>query len=445
VQKGRVVPVFLREMTLKFTVFMNRQTRNYTILLIYSVLSGIFGIGWWSGVSEQYIPLYIAALGATPAMLGLLDSMGRATRSGISAPMGWIMDRYNLKKMMMIGMILQYVPSLVYILVGNIGFFFWWAIPLRIIDASARTLTMFSITLLIAESLRDEDRATGYSVRMTFSSIPGLVTPMLWAFIITASGGINVSGIRPIFFISIIGNTVLILWIYLKLDVNNPGRLPNLNHKKPTAMKRLSGVLHDLQETFNVARGIKRWILIACFDIYCFSSILGFIQLFAVEVKDANPFILGLMGTVLTATILLLTVPMGRLGDKIGRKKIVYIGLPPTYAWILLLLYTPSPIYLVVSWIFYGIACATFPVWSTITMELVPTAYRGRFTGLRGLFTNLASIPGALVAGLMWTIFDPTLPFLVALASESVAVILVKTIPETLKKNHQPPMRVANP
>ncbi|MCK5563090.1 hypothetical protein KAI30_02865, partial [Candidatus Bathyarchaeota archaeon] len=89
--------------------------------------------------------------------------------------------------------------------------------------------------------------------------------------------------------------------------------------------------------------------------------------------------------------------------------------------------------------------CATFPVWSTITMELVPTAYRGRFTGLRGLFTNLVSIPGALVAGLMWTIFDPTLPFLVALASESVAVILVKTIPETLKKNHQPSMRVANP
>lgn len=186
-------------MTSKFTVFMNRQTRNYTILLIYSVLSGIFGMGWWSGVTEQYIPLYIAALGATPAMLGLLDSIGRATRSGISAPMGWIMDRYNLKKMIMIGMILQYVPSLVYILVGNIGFFFWWAIPLRIIDASARTLTMFSITLLIAESLRDEDRATGYSVRMTFSSIPGLVTPMLWAFIVTAGGGINVSGIRPIF------------------------------------------------------------------------------------------------------------------------------------------------------------------------------------------------------------------------------------------------------
>ncbi len=67
-------------------------------------------------------------------------------------------------------------------------------------------------------------------------------------------------------------------------------------------------------------------------------------------------------------------------------------------------------------------------------MELVPTAYRGRFSGLRGLFTNLVSIPGALVAGLMWTLFDPTLPFLVALASESVAVILVKTIPETLKK-----------
>ncbi|MFQ6077469.1 MAG: MFS transporter, partial [Candidatus Bathyarchaeia archaeon] len=413
---------------------MNRQTRNYTMLLIYSVLSSIFGTGWWSGVSQQYIPLYIVALGATPAMLGLLRSIGSAARSGISTPMGWIMDRYNLKKLMLIGMILQYVPSLVYILAGDIGFYFWWAIPSRIIEASARTLTMFSITLLIAESLRDEDRATGYSVRMTFSSIPGLITPMLWAFIVATCGGINVSGIRPIFFIRIIGHTVLILWIYLKLDVSNPRRLPNPDGKRPPTMKRLLSFLSDLRETFKVARGTQRWILIACFDIYCFSSIMGFTQLFAVEVKGADPFILGLMGTAVTATTLLLTVPMGRLGDKIGRKKIIYIGLPPTYAWILLLLYAPSSIYLVVSWIFYGIARATFPVWSTITMELVPDAHRGRFSGVRGLFTNLVSIPGSLVAGLMWTIFGPRLPFLVALASESVAVILAKTIPETLKK-----------
>ncbi len=430
------MPSLLEKITSKFTAFLLRQTRNYNVLLVYGVLSGIFGVGrgGLGGGGQQYISLYIVALGATPTMFGFLQSLGNAARSVTSTPIGWVMDRYNLKKLLMIGLILQYAPFLVYIIAGNIGFHFWWAIPSRIIEALALALTWSSTNLLIAKSLIDEDRATGYSMRMTFSRIPGLITPILWAFIVATFGGINVSGIRPLFFMMIIGQTILILWIHLKLEVSDPKSSSNPVNVGESTTKRLSSFLYDLRETFRAGIGVKRWILISCFDMYCFSSIMGFTQLFAVEVKGANPFVLGLMETALTAISLLLTIPMGRLGDRIGRKKIIYLGLPPIYAWILLLLYAPSSIYLVVSWIFYGLLMATFPVWPTITMELVPEAYRGRFSGVSGFFTSLISIPASLVAGLMWTTFNPKLPFLVALSFESFAVILTKSIPETLKK-----------
>jgi len=427
----------LKQVTSEFTVFVDGKTRNFVVLLTYSVLSSIFGPTSRSGGGGQYIPLYIVALGGTPAMLGLLRSIERAVRSGLSIPIGWMMDMYNLKKLMLIGMGFQFFSPIVYILVGDVGFHLWWAIPSTIIDALARTLTMYSTFLLIAKSVRDKDRATGYSMRMTFSMIPGLVTPMLWAYIVGNFGGINVSGIRPVFFVMIIGHTISTLWIYLKLDVSNSERLPSPRGKKPPAKKQLLNFVHNLRKTSKIAKGTRRWILISCFDMYCISSIMGFTELFAVKIKGADPFILGLMTVALTASSLLLTIPMGKLGDKIGRKKIMYIGLPPTYAWILLLLYAPAPDYLVVSWIFYGLWWATWSVWSVISIELVPEAHRGKFTGVQGFFTNLVSIPGSLAAGLMWTLFDPTLPFIVALASESIAVILAKTIPETLKKGDQ--------
>jgi len=88
--------------------------------------------------------------------------------------------------------------------------------PLRVIESLAGSLTMLSTTLLIAKSLRQESRTTGFSIRMTLSRIPGLITPMLWAFIVDTFGGLNVTGMRPLFFIRIIGYTVLILWILSK-------------------------------------------------------------------------------------------------------------------------------------------------------------------------------------------------------------------------------------
>ena len=114
----------MKEITSKITTFLNRQSKNYTVLVIYGVLASIFGAGGWRGSGGgQYVTLYIVALGATPTMLGLLRSVGSAVRSGISTPIGWMMDRYNLKKLMLIGMILRFVSPLMYILTGDIGFY----------------------------------------------------------------------------------------------------------------------------------------------------------------------------------------------------------------------------------------------------------------------------------------------------------------------------------
>ncbi len=431
VQDEKRAPPFLKAMVTLLTTFLNKQTLNYKVLLIFGLFSSIFSAGVSGFGGGQYVILYLTALGATPAMLGVLRSIGSAVNAIISTPMGWMMDNYNLKKLMLVGMILQYIPSLVYILAGKVGFYLWWAIPSRIINTIALGLTRSSLMLLIVKSLVEEDRATGFSIRITLSRVPSLVTPMIWAFIVTFFGGLTVPGIQPLFFISLMGRTISIIWIYFKLDVSTPEKPLILNTKRKSPMKRLQSFTNDLGDTIKAGKGVKRWILALCCDSFAFSLIMGFTTLYAVEVKDANPYILGLMGTTFTVTNLLMAIPIGRLSDKIGRKNVIYGGLPSMFCWLFLLMYAPSPIYLIISQIFNGIFRTTFPVWNIITMELVPESYRGRFLGVTRLFTSLVSVPGSFLAGFIWTLFDPKLLFFMALAFESAAIILIKMTPVT--------------
>ena len=62
-----------------------------------------------------------------------------------------------------------------------------------------------------------------------------------------------------------------------------------------------------------------------------------------VQVKGADPYILGILGTLSIVTSALLQIPMGRLADKIGRKKVFLILRPFSYLGNILLILAPSP------------------------------------------------------------------------------------------------------
>ena len=83
------------------------------------------------------------------------------------------------------------------------------------------------------------------------------------------------------------------------------------------------------------------------------------------------------MGTIGTLGSLIFLVPFGRLADKYGRKKIIYLTRPFNYLSILVVILAPSPEYLILA-AFLG-ALQTVGNLMEITMEheLVPAEQRG--------------------------------------------------------------------
>ena len=81
----------------RFTNFVNRQSRNFKILMTKSI-----GNNFVKGISAQYISLYQRALGANLLQLGLLRSIGSLFSGLMSIPLGILIDRYSIKKTILI-------------------------------------------------------------------------------------------------------------------------------------------------------------------------------------------------------------------------------------------------------------------------------------------------------------------------------------------------------
>ena len=62
------------------------------------------GANFLTSLTNSYTSIYTTGLGADPVTLGALSSVSSAINMLISMPSGWISDRYDLKRVMGLGM-----------------------------------------------------------------------------------------------------------------------------------------------------------------------------------------------------------------------------------------------------------------------------------------------------------------------------------------------------
>jgi len=146
---------------------------------------------------------------------------------------------------------------------------------------------------------------------------------------------------------------------------------------------------------------------------------------------------LGVMASATVVATLIASIPLGRLADRIGRKRVIYLLTPVWYASNLLLAFSPGPITLVLSaalLVSYNISSATT---SAMTMEIIPVEQQGRLGGLLGLFVGLVTIPAPIIGGLIWRELGPMYVFVIPIVFDLFfRVPLLTRVPETLGTEH---------
>ncbi len=246
---------------------------------------------------------------------------------------------------------------------------------------------------------------------------------MLGALLVTTFGGVNVNGIRPLFFVCLAGTIATFFLILTQLSNRKWGKLGGT---RPSFFR-------DLSQIFKQGHNLKRWLLITCVGNLPLFMLLPFVQPFAHEVKGADQYILGAMVTAYAVVPLVLGIPVGRLADKIGRKKIIYLTMPLVWAFSLMLIWAPSPGFLIGAGILQGFIFISLVVMGAMTFELVPADQMGRWVGIVRFFSMLLSAGAVYLAGVIWDNIGPQYLFLSVIAFDLlIRVPLLIGMPETL-------------
>jgi len=147
----------------------------------------------------------------------------------------------------------------------------------------------------------------------------------------------------------------------------------------------------------------------------------------------ADQYLLGVMATATVVARLAFGIPIGRLADTIGRKRVLYLLTPLWYAALLLLAFAKGPLMLILYAAFLTFYTISAGITGAMTMEMVSLEEQGRWSGLLGLFAGLVTIPAPIIGGLIWREIGPIYVFLVPIVLDLLLrVPLLSRAPETL-------------
>ena len=239
-------------------------------------------------------------------------------------------------------------------------------------------------------------------------------------------GGINVEGIRPLFWLQFVVRIILLGFVYLKVtEIGRSG-----------VEVRWTSPLKDFAEVIRRGKATKRWLLFLSLNMFTRTMVETFIYPYAHEIKGADQFIVGGITTTIILTETIFSTPLGRFADRFGRKKMFYMLIPLFSLGNLLLVLSPSPQWLILVGFLIGFRMISTFAYGSMTPELVPPDCIGRWRGLVGFFTGLVSLPAPIIGGFIWERMGPHWVFITPILIDVfIRMAILYTVPETLNQN----------
>ena len=405
----------LAQRSMRFTKY---QTHDFRVVLVRRALHGLA-----TGLTKQYTSLYATLLGANLVQLGSLQSVGNAMGAFAALPTGWFIDYYSLKNVFLLGTAMLAASGLLYFAAPH-----WaWLYAALILYYLGVRLTCTACTVTCAAELPNEGRATGRGLCQTLSSPIAIAAPLLAAWLISRFGGISVEGLRPLFAVQalIFG---LILLLLTRLSASRARHAPARNRR----------MLADFVQILRQGPDVVRLLIVMGLMDLPGAIATPFMPVYAHQFKGANEFVLG--GIAMTSTLvpMLAAIPLGRLADRHGRKKLLFAIAPLAYAANLLLILAPvsgggAALCLLAYGVLFGFNSIGMALASSMTAEIMPREQMGRWIGVVGLFRSLLSIPAPTLGGLIWEQIGPQYVFLAAVAIDAgIRLPLLALTRETL-------------
>jgi MFS family permease len=376
---------------------------------IVGLLSMVILVGMGEHMAEQFLPLYLLALGGGFISVGFLNGMDNLLGALYAFPGGYLSDRLGTKRALLVFNLVSMAGFLIVIMVQH-----WLAVIL----AAALFLSWTAISLpatmsLVARVLPKNKRTMGVSVHSLVRRVPMALGPLVGGAFISIWG--VTLGVRLAFAVAL-AMAIAAVVIQQVLIENDPPAGPNKSSPENNPFRLWTFMSNDLRRLL-VADILIRF----CEQIpYAFVVIWAVGTALAPGPVTATQF--GLLRSIEMATAILIYVPVAYLADR-GHKKPFVVMTFVFFTLFPLILYLSTSFWmLVVAFILRGLKEFGEPTRKALIMDLAPEDCKAGMFGLYYLIRDVVVSVAAFGGAFLWQ-HSPDLNMMTAFGFGAIGTI----------------------
>ena len=358
-----------------------------------------------SEMIHAFLPVFlVSTLGASAALVGLIEGLAEATASVTKVFSGALSDWFGRRKLLaVIGYALAVLTKPVFALAIT---------PLevlaaRFVDRVGKGIRDAPRDALIADVTPDGVRGVAYGLRQALDTVGGIAGPLLGIGLAAALGG----NLRAVFAVAIVPGAIAVA--LLLVGVEEPRR-PAADPAQPI---RLEGRdLRSLSASF--------WIVVAVGAVF---TLARFSEAFLVLRAQEVGLPIALVPLVLIAMNLVYSVaatPAGALSDRVDRRLVLAGGLASLIAADLGLASFGSVAGVLAGAGLWGLHMGlTQGLFAAMVADTAPEELRGTAFGIFHLVSGASLFAASLLAGWLWQTRGSAATFLLGAAFAGIALV----------------------
>jgi len=359
------------------------------------------------------LPLFLTSLGASRSMVGLIEGFAEATASILKSVSGWISDRLQARKgLVVVGYILSTVVK-PFIALANT----WYQVlAVRFIDRVGKGVRTAPRDALIADSVEAQERGRSFGLQRGMDTTGAVIGTLLASGLIYLFSRYTrmplITQYRTIFWLSVIPGIIAVLTVAVFVkDVA----------AKPFEKKNYKMAWGSLDS------GFRAFLLASViFELSNFSYAIFILRAADLGVIVALIPIIYLIYNLAYAS---LSLPLGLLADKVGKKPVLFTGYLFSAGMCLGFALAREPLHAWLLFGLYGICMAiTQSTPRALLADLIPKDLRGTAYGVYYTLIGLVALPTSAIAGLLWDRYSAEVAFGYGAVLAAVAAVLILLI-----------------
>lgn len=357
-----------------------------------------------SEMIHSLLPVFlVAGLGASPALVGLIEGVAEATASITKIFSGWLSDRLGRRKVLAV---LGYGLGALSKPIFPLAITPYEVLGARFADRIGKGMRGAPRDALVADVTPGHLRGAAFGLRQSLDTVGAFIGPL------AAIGLMSLldDNIRAVFGYAAIPAAIAVLLLVFGVEEPRDGRAKH-EARSPirwSEVQRIGG-------PFWVAVGVGVLFTMARFS-EAFLVLRG---------RDAGipltfiPFVLIAMNVVYAVA----SAPLGSLSDRIGRKAVMAGGLLALLAADLVLAFVNSVVGVIMGVALWGLhlGCSQ-GLLAAMVADTAPARLRGSAFGLFNLASGVTMLAASLLAGGLWSVAGARATFLTGAAFALVAL-----------------------